>query len=256
MKRKRDYVSTGSASAKKSKKRGSWPPRKDYASVPRTRGAAVTGEMKYFDTELASFAIPRQIDWTGTEMDPLSFNTYCSPAVGAAVNQRIGKMIKVLKWKVRGHVGIAPQIDQAGMDNGCVIRIIAFIDKQTNASHVQGENVMEAATDANNSPHSFQLINNFGRFRVLKDITLAKDQPNASYDGTNIEVGGSVIPFKWTINFKKKKYGGKPLEIRFNANSTPSVADIVDNSLHVIANCSSTNLNPIYYCKSRVDYKE
>jgi len=208
------------------------------------------GEMKYFTTELAATAIPSVAAWTGTEFDPTTFNTLCVPIVGAAINERIGKQIKVLKIKVNGLITVAPQVDATATDAGTKIRLILYQDKQTNSAQAQGEQVMTPSTNASNSPNVFQNIDNFGRFIVLKDKSILMDSPSISYDGTNIEQSGLVRNFKFSIKFKE------PVVVRFNATNGGSVADIVDNSFHIIANSSSASLVAGMQYVCRVCYKE
>jgi len=208
------------------------------------------GEMKYFTTELAATAIPSVAAWTGTEFDPTTFNTLCVPIVGAAINERIGKQIKILKIKVNGLITVAPQADATATDAGTKIRLILYQDKQTNSAQAQGEQVMTPSTNASNAPNVFQNIDNFGRFQVLKDKTILMDSPSISYDGTNIEQSGLVRNFKFSIKFKE------PVAVRFNATNGGSVADIVDNSFHIIANSSSASLVAGIQYVSRVCYKE
>lgn len=240
--RRATYASTGGSAT--------FVPRAGYSSVARTRGASVQGEMKYFDTEVAGGAIPSIAAWTGTEFDPTTFNTLCVPTVGAAINQRIGKAIKVMKIKINGIITVAAQSDAAAADGGSKVRLILYQDKQTNAAQAQGEQVMTPSTAAANAPNVFQNIDNFGRFVVLKDKTIIMENPNLTYDGTNVEQNGILKPFKFTVKFKT------PVQVRFNATNGGSVADIVDNSFHVIANCSSTGLLPNINYVCRVCYKE
>jgi len=109
---------------------------------------------------------------------------------------------------------------------------------------------MESSTSAYNSVNAFQNPNNFGRFQVLKDKTFTLQNPNASFDATNIEMQGLVKPFKFTHKFKK------PIVVRFNATNGGTFADIVDNSWHVIGQTNNLNLAPsisyvskVYYCE-------
>ena len=208
--------------------------------------------MKYFDTELALTALTASTDWTGTEFDPTTFNTLFVPVVGAGINQRIGKGAKVYKIKIRGSIVCASQVDQTSADSGTQIRLLLVQDKQTNATQAQGEQVMTDPTAASAAVavNSFQNIDNFGRFRVLKDKTIILDNSNLSWDGTNMEQAGQVRTFKINIRFKV------PVSVRFNATNGGTVADIVDNSFHIIANASSTGLAPNITYQSRVCFKE
>lgn len=226
--------------------------RRGYSSVARTRGAQVTGEMKYFEQEVSATALTASADWTVTEFDPNATATLFCPAVGAAINQRIGKACKVLKIKIRGNISVAAQTNQTATDAACMVRMLLVQDYQTNAAQAQGEQVMTAPTSATAlvAVTSFQNINNFGRFRVLKDKTFTLGDPAISWDGTNIEQNGLIKPFKMTVKFRV------PQIVRFNATNGGTVADIVDNSWHLIINTSSIALAPLLNYQCRVCYKE
>lgn len=211
----------------------------------------VVGEMKYFDTFLTATAIPATTDWTGTEFDPATFLTLVVPVVGAGVNQRIGKAIKVLKIKVRGAIQSTSQMDQTAGDPAAQVRLILHQDKQTNAAQAQGENVMSTpSANALVTTNGFQNIDNFGRFQVLADRTIVLENPNISWDGTNLEQQGLITPFKINHTFKK------PVVMRFNATNGGTIADIVDNSFHIIATASNAGLTPTIGYSCRVCYKE
>lgn len=226
--------------------------RAGYSSVPRTRGAQVTGEMKYFDQEVSATALVASADWTVTEFDPGATGTLFVPVVGAAVNQRIGKACKVFKIKINGNISVPPQTNQVATDASCQVRMILVQDLQTNSAQAQGEQVMTAPTTATAAlaTTSFQNINNFGRFKVLKDKTFVLQNPSITFDGTNIEQSGLIKPFKIGASFKL------PVQVRFNATNGGTIADIVDNSWHLIINTTSINLAPVISYNCRVCYKE
>lgn len=224
--------------------------RRGYSSVARTRGAAVTGEMKYID-ESQTFTIPASTDWTATEADDAT--TLCLhgvPQVGAAINQRIGKKIKVLKLRVHGSVSAASQANQTAADQPALVRLIVFQDMQTNSAQAQGEQLMSTLNSAVFNPLSFQTTDNMGRFKVLKDKTFVLQNPNMTYDGTNVEQVGLIKHFKFNLKFKY------PVEIQFNATNGGTIADIVSNSFHMIATTTSADLVPQVNWVSRLCYKE
>lgn len=234
-----------------------------YSSVARSRGAAVTGEMKYYDAEttLVGLVAPAT-DWSGTETDPeTSINlgaapvatplTLCAPTVGAGLNQRIGRDIKLMKVKVRGYINVAAQAGVNTADAAASCRILLVLDTQTNAAQMNGEDLLNGASAASATFNSFQNPNFFGRFRVLKDITVTLQDPSLAGEvaATNIIQSGLIRPFKMNVNL-----GG--ITSRFNATNGGTVADIVDNSLHIIAGCSNQGLAPSISYYSRVAYKE
>lgn len=244
-KRKRDSSVT-SVPQKRRRMKG----RKGYSSVSRTRGGAVLGEMKYYDSFLSGYAISASTNWTATEADPTTPLTLFVPTQGAGINQRIGKACKVYKMKIHGMIYNAAQADQTTGKGPSLVRIILFQDYQTNASQAQGEQLMDATlTGTANIVNSFQNIDNFGRFRVLKDIRIRFDNPNLSYDGLNLEQQGIIKPFKFNINFRR------PVEVRFNSTAGGTVADLVDNSWHILAVTNGTGLAPTLSYQCRVCFK-
>lgn len=228
-----------------------------YTTVARTRGAYGSGEMKYFNSEKELTTLVANRDWTGTEFDPgvvpvASMNTLFAPTVGSAINQRIGKSAKVFKIKIKGLIWVPFNANQTGGLNAAAIRLALVQDNQTNGTQAQGEQVFTPAVT--NSPivsvNSFQNIDNFGRFKVLKDKIIVVQNPNMSYDGANIEMGGLTRPFKWNLNFP----GG--IDVRFNAVNGGTVSNIVDHSWHIYANATSTALGAQISYTCRVCFKE
>lgn len=218
--------------------------RAGFSSVARTRGASVTGEMKYFDTA-GNFTMVASNDWTATEADPGTFLNLCNPVVGAAINQRIGRRVKVMKIKVRGHI-VTPSQAFGATEDACLARLLLVQDKQTNSAQVQGETIMTPQAGAAFAVHSFQNLDNFGRFNVLSDKTIVIQDPNP--EGANHN--GRIVPFKMTHTFKK------PVEVQFNATNGGTIADIVNDSFHVLCNCTDIDLAPLLQYVARVNYKE
>lgn len=219
-------------------------------TVPRTTGGQSSGEMKYFDTRIAQSAIPSVAAWTGTEFDPVTFNTLCCPTVGSSISQRIGREIKIYKVKIHCKIETTPVHTTFALP-ATLVRIALVQDLQTNASQMQGEQVFSPTTTADEAPLTFQNIDNFGRFKVHKDKSIVMQNPNMVLDGgANPDTNGMIKSLKLSVTFKT------PVSVRFNATNGGSVADIVDNSFHVVANSSSTALVPTISYLSRVCYKE
>ncbi len=225
-------------------------PRAGYTTVPRTRGWAAQGEMKYFDSSRAAIALTASADWTGTEVDPATLNTLFVPTQGAAINQRIGQGCDIHKIKIRGTINVPAQVNLTAASTASIVRIILVQDMQTNASQVQGETIMDSFGDSVRNIHAFQNVDNFGRFRVLKDRKINMQDPNISWDGTNMEAMGLTKIFRLNCNF------ATPIRVRFNATNGGSIADIVDNSFHVIAMATNISLAPTILYTCRVCFKE
>lgn len=219
-------------------------------TVARTRGVVGQTERKYYTSSRVDSAIAASTDWTGTEMDPPSINTLFIPGQDAGDTGRIGRKVDVLAIKIRGHISCAAQLNQTAADAQGKVRLILFQDMQTNAAQAQGEQLMDGSAAITGSTaagciNTFQNLANFGRFRVLKDKTFSLSQPNMVWDGTNIEQGGITKPFKMNVKFKK------PVRVSFNSTGGGTIADIVDNSFHMLAITSIIDTAPkvFYVCR-------
>ena len=134
---------SGSASARKRRRYGPqrrFKPtyvRSGFGAIGRTPGGAVLGEMKYFDTAFTGSVASDQ-GWVGTNVDQALTLNLCSPTVGAGVNQRIGKQIKVLKIKIHGSIAILRSEAETTATYPSNVRLSLVMDKQTNASQMLG----------------------------------------------------------------------------------------------------------------------
>lgn len=203
-------------------------------------------ETKYFDSSLAATALTASTNWTGTEVDPATLNTLFVPVQGSGINNRVGRKVQVKKIKVQGQITCVKQTDQTASDEAAHIRLILYQDMQSNGTQSQGEDLMDGSSGtAAGCVNAFQSLANFGRFRVLRDYHLVVQNPNFSWDGTNLEQQGLVKPFKMSHVFRT------PLTVHFNATNGGTMADIVDNQFHIIAMTYSTNLAPsiLYNCR-------
>lgn len=235
--------------------------RAGYDSVPRTGGALVQGEMKYYDAILYNKTL--QVvgtDWAATQCDPSSSinlgnaavanpQTLCCPTVSAALNGRIGKNIKIMKIKVQGSMEVLPK---DASNTTTVVRIALVQDNQTNGSQMDGTQLYQGTPNAETTIHAYQNTNDFGRFRVLKEKKFTFADFNLVEDTTipSIKQGSKLLKFKFTHRFMK------PVIMHFNATNGGTVADISDTSFHIIAGADDDG-NPVvlnYY--SRVSYKE
>lgn len=277
-KRKRNGQGEGRLLFSKSRRKGEWDSyvpssshsamvaakarqRRGYGSVARTRGAAVQGETKYFDTELQPTAISAvTTTWVaGTLVDPTTTinlgdaaiatpGCLFAPKVSAALNGRIGRKVLIKKVKLTGVINVPTHSAQATGDAGTKIRAMLVLDQQTNASAMTSAQLLNDAGNALTTISSFQNPNNFGRFKVLKDKTFFLGDLAMTGAAAAIEQSGTVIPFKMSYVFKRG------LRVDFNATNGGTVADIIDNSLHVVCGANNVQLIPSLSYYSRVSY--
>ncbi len=228
--------------------------RRGYSTVARARGPLSFGEMKYFDTERSATAVPASTNWTATEFPPNvgTPTTLCNPVVGAAINNRIGRKIKVHKIRVKGVLNVPAQANITAGDAAALCRLAFVCDSQSNGAQAQGETIFtDPTTDtALQAVNAFQSLANLGRFKVIKDKMINLQNPNLSYDGTNMEAQGISIPFKFSVLYRT------PVTVSFNATNGGTIADIVDFSWCVYAMCTSADLAPTITYNGRAYYKE
>lgn len=227
--------------------------------------AAKAGEMKYFDSDNnGTLLVATTTTWpAGTMIDPLTTinlgaaavaTPQClfAPTVGSALNQRIGRQVKVHKIKVHGHINIPAQAAQAAADSASKCRIVLVMDQQTNAGQMTGAQLFNDGSGAASTLNSFQNPNNFGRFRVLKDkiITIQNLNMAGSPSTADVIQAAARVNFKMTVNFKT------PVIVHFNATNGGTVLDIVDNSFHIVAAADVIAYAPSLVYYARVCYKE
>lgn len=226
---------------------------KYFRVAGRSAGALVAvQEKKYFDATKASTAlVATAASWASTEVDPTA-NSLFTPTSGSGISNRIGRKVAVHKIKVHGTISFGVKTAQTQVSNYPDVRLILYMDKQTNGAQAQGEDVMASSGTAAavNNQLTFQSLANFGRFRVLKDKLLSIRDGVATNNaaGTTISMECGTTPFKWNIVFKK------PVVVHFNATDGGTIADIVDNSFHMIALSSSTDAYIAY--ESRVVFTD
>jgi len=230
-----------------------------YASVARTRGAAVTGEMKYYDCS-ANRTIPvLGTSWVAANrMDPeyvqnnvLDPLTLFVPTLGTNVFNRIGKSVKVLRIKIKGTVRMNTSAAQTLADTAMIVRVLLVQDNQTNSAAVNPGLVLADGDIAGIlTVLTFQNFNNFGRFKVLKDKHFAMGDNNMAGSAPNIVVAGAARNFKFNVNFPV------PEEVRFNQNNAGLIGDVIDKSWHLIAGCSTGDVTMALSYNCRFCFKE
>lgn len=240
--------------------------RAGYGSVARTRGAAVTGEMKYFDTELQATNVGVvTTTWVaGTLVDPGTTINLGDPAVAtpgclfapkvsASLNGRVGRKVKMLKCKLNGMLSVMPQAAQGSTDASVKVRLILVMDMQTNAAPMTSAQLLRDGGGPSTVIGSFQNPDQFGRFRVLKDKTFIIENPNMqTLSATNATFSQNGIKKTWKMGYRFRN----PVDVHFNATNGGTVADIVDHSIHVIAGCDDAGLGVQISYYSRVSFKD
>jgi hypothetical protein len=206
-------------------------------------------EKKFLDTSISGVAIAATADCTGAEMDPTGSGctgTLSCPAQGDSEQQRNGKKFTIDSLILKGFVVQPASISSAPFASAKVF-VAVVLDTQTNAAQLNSEDVFKslAATISTNVDPMKNLL--FGkRFRLLKTQVYDLTPVGVSSGASGVFTANGVRrDFDWYIPFK----GGLPVEC--NATATATVANVIDNSLHVIAYATSGDCTMSYNARIR-----
>jgi len=212
----------------------------------RSPGGQVTAEDGYFDTERTSTLVPNVGgSWTGTEMDPNTSAMLClfAPVQGDDISNRRARKVFVKKIRISGVLVIAAATALAAPQTPVQVRIVVFMDKQTNGAQVS-PSVLLASGAGSDALHMFQSTAGFGRFKVFKDKTFTL-QPSGTFGpSTGSLIGQTGVQREFSFTIKPNVW------VNYNATNGGTVADIIDNSFHLCVNCNNgtaTNQPNILY---------
>lgn len=231
-------------------------PRKSFKSFTRysraKRNMVPSGylaiERKFFDTSKTATAVAASTDMSSAEYDPTG-SCLNYPVQGSGASTREGDFYYIDSVEVSGWCGASAQVDQTGADQAPVVKAYLVLDKFTNAAQLNSEDVFVNPSGSNTlCANPFRNIKNESRFDILDSVYLQMTPPTLSYDGTNIEQSGQ------THSFVLRKRFSPPLKVSCVANGG-SVADIRDNSLHVIATANNTNFAPVMAYNARIRFR-
>jgi len=239
-KRKYKYVrlATGAPASKKrrtSRKQASAP----SFALART-GGFLGKELKFIDYELAAHALVATV--AGSECDPQSsVDCLNATAQGDTEQNRDGRRQFTHSIMIKGYVDFHPSKATATFSlDSCFVKLALVLDTQTNGAQLNAEDVF---VDPSSTYLDSTLVRNLqytSRFKVLKMITIKVPPMIGGYCGdgtTNLADGCRThVPFSCYYNFKT------PLVTSYT-NTTAVVANIADNSLHLIAIKSKTTEN-------------
>ena len=159
-----------------------------------------------------------------------------APSQGDAYNQRDGSKITIKSILIQGSLYIPNQNDQTTCDFVPIVTIALVLDKQTNGSTLNSEDVYTNLSGE--SLQNYSVLRNPSytkRFKVLKFKQIPLHNPSIQYDGTNIEQGGYSVAFTISKDLN--------VDVSFQTGATTAnVSGVVDNSLHLIAWVSNTGL--------------
>lgn len=210
------------------------------SSIRRARAVAAargitrrlpTGELKFLDTSKGNTLISS----TGTVLDD-SLNHI---AQGTDESERIGRKCTVQALHIRGEIYIPSTTNAQSCSD--VVRVIVYVDKQTNGSAASVTDLLESA-----AYNSFANLTNSGRFLILSNsVRVVNCTAGAGADtATDVYADNRVL-----YQFDKKC--NIPLEF---SSTTGAISELRSNNIGVMA-ISSRGLCYINY-NARIRYSD
>ena len=208
-------------------------------------------ELHSFDTGKANSALVNPSTAAGGEQDPATTLCLNLVRVGDADNNRTGRRIYMKYLYVQGSV-IIPDIDGTATAPGDLpeVFLALVMDTQTNGAQLNSEDVFtNPAASVTTAVIPMRNLNYSSRFKVLctKHISFG-DMSLGAISAENYANFGRTKLFRCYVALSD-------IPVTF-ASDTGGIADVIDNSLHVIAFCSSTSLAPVISYNSRLRYYE
>lgn len=189
---------------------------------------SIKQEPKYYDTSKAETALVAAGNCAGLEMNPTNGSVCLTvPSVGDGPQNRDGKKIIVTQIEVKGLLRKKQETVDTAPDTGNFCWVAMILDTQTNGLELNSEDVF---TNTNGQAvYNYPMRNlNFGtRFRILKFKKFVMHSPSQYGASGSSWQGGMFRHFKM---FKKLK-----LPVNFNGGTTSDVANVMDNSIHLVA---------------------
>lgn len=191
-------------------------------------------ETKFYDTFLVAAALTSPTDASGGEHDPSATIVLNSVTQGDGESQRDGRKINMKSISINGVVFQAAQANQTAVDFYPTVYIALVLDSQTNGATIASENVFcNPSANAGGAANVYRNLQYSRRFKVLRSLTITPPQGQPVYDGTNIEVSGTTTPWRMDVKLPN-------IPVTYTG-TTESVANITDNSLHVVAYTNGTD---------------
>ncbi len=204
-------------------------------------------ELKFYDSKLTAGTLNATSDGSGGEQDPSATVLFNTVVQGDGESNRDGRQIVMKSLSIRGTISVAAQTNQTVPEQSPVIFMALILDTQTNGATVASEDVyVNKAGNSTQAASPFRNLQNIKRFRVLKSKRFGMQMPRITWDGTNIEQAGYIKPFEMYVDLKNMgvNYSG----------TTETVANITDNSLHLVAWTSHTDNVPTMNYNARLRF--
>lgn len=209
-----------------------------------TLGSALGIEKKFYDTALAAGAIGAATDATGGELDPSATSMISTPAQGDTEQTCDGKRIIIKSVQLKGTLNNPAAAAAASPELAAKVFVAIVLDTQSNAAQMNSEDCFKnLAGTALGAPHPLRNLLFSNRFRVLKYDVFDVSHETLAGVSASLNSNSTERNFDWFLPLD--------LPVNFNAGTTASIVNVIDNSLHVIAFGSQASITITYNARIR-----
>jgi len=206
-------------------------------------------EKKFYDTYISNVTLDDTVGLTSGMMDPSATSMISTPAQGDTEQSREGKRIVIKSVQVTGLL-TNPQIEATSAPPQiCTAFVALVLDTQSNAAQCTSDQVFKNGTaDVYGIPCPLRNLLYASRFKVLKTGVF-------DLNPVSITSNGAADTFSWCAKQQHFNwYLPLDLVVNFNSGTNASIANVVDNSLHVIAFCDSNYNAPKLTYQARIRF--
>ncbi len=204
-------------------------------------------EVKFADQTLTATALVNPSDATGGEVDPSATVVFNSVAQGDGESQRDGKTITMRSLTITGTVNTAVNNAETTASASSQIFIALVLDKQTNGTTINSEDVYTNPGGAALAATPFRNLANIKRFRVLATRKFSLGNSSMFADTTTTaSISGRNLKWHMFVNLRG-------MQTNFTGTDG-TVSTIRDNSLHLIAFTTNVDAVPTITYNSRLRY--
>jgi len=214
-----------------------------------TRTAGFLGlEKKFYDTGLTLTGFVAPTDCVGGMLDPSATSMISTPAVGTSEQNREGKRIVIKSIQITGQVSTVAS-ELAGNPPGPTLVFVALVqDTQTNANQMNSQDCFKnIAGSTNVAANPVRNLLYASRFKVLKAQVFDLSAQTLSHTAADsFSVASTAAPFNWYLPCE--------IPVNFNSGTTAAVANVIDNSLHIVGFATTTVFSPSIAYNARIRF--
>ncbi len=203
----------------------------------------MTEEKKFSDSELAATAITA----TWAPVENATMDSLAGVAQGVTESTHIGRVLYIHSIHVNGQLTTASLEAQAAPAPEIAVRMCILLDKQSNNAQMTGADAMD--TGQTEDVIGFRNLQNSHRFRFLYNRKWIIIRKVVNEGAVNSFAAAPVQKF-----FSMNHRFNPPLKV-ITSGTGSTIADITDNSIHLIA-CASTTSQVLINYQSRVRFTD